>query len=180
MRVCQGRLVGGAAGSQVSCCRSSYRLTAEEHSSSSSSSLLTSACVVFLYSEQWRPEPPVDCRCSWSSCWNVPPSTWTRTVWCGKTASPTVCSASPWPCIGSCSPWTRRCKSRRQKAHFLQNMHLCSLSRLSWSLWKPLLYVQKIQRRKDVLFGVKSQTMHLTFINSNLREGSKLECLSHK
>lgn len=133
MRVCQGRLVGGAAGSQVSCCRSSYRLTAEVHSSSSSSSP-TSASVVFLCSEPWRPEPPVDCRCSWSSCWNVPPSTWTRTVWCGNTASPTVCSASPWPCTGSCSPWTRQCKSRRQKAHFRENMHLCSLSRLPWSL----------------------------------------------
>lgn len=61
----------------------------------------------------WSP----DFRC-WSSwCRRVPPLTWTPRMSCARqAATPTACSASPWPCTGSynrrikqCERWTFCC-----------------------------------------------------------------------
>lgn len=125
MCVCQGRPVGGAAGSEGSNSRPSCTHTqtdgqtdreALSSSSNSFSHLFTDATNTLpLVSEPWRPGPPVDCRCSSSFCWDVagcPPSTWTWTTSCGSRAIPAACSASPWPCTGSCDRRTRECKRR--------------------------------------------------------------------
>lgn len=49
---------------------------------------------------EWGRSPDFRCWSPW--CRHVPPSTWTPRISCAnRAATPTACSASPWPCTGS-------------------------------------------------------------------------------
>lgn len=99
-----GRPLGGAAA--VKWC--TVRPPADSLGLSAAlSGKLQNCCCCFFFWSGWSP----DFRC-WSS-WRrrVPPLTWTPRMSCARrAATPTACSASPWPCTGSYNQRIKHCE----------------------------------------------------------------------